>query len=345
MQLAEVPRAISSTLSSSAAIHLNGYASPVAQYLPQLDERIFAQARAFDPLVMPYVEYALQSHGKGLRPTLALLCAQVTGGVTDAHLDLAVAVELIHLASLVHDDIIDGATQRRSQPTAVSKWGAELSVLLGDCLFAHALKICTNLPAEVNREISAAVVEVCSGEIMQTQRRFDLTLSLEDYTKIIGMKTGALFRVPCLLAAKLNEAAPAISLALENYGKNLGIAYQIYDDCLDLVGSEVSAGKTLGTDLERGKVTLPVLYLLNQAVGEDHERICAILLHGSIEEKEHLLQLIHDRGTLRQALDRIHYHLEICSVSLDQLPESPARESLREIPTAITDHVQKLTMG
>ena len=341
MQIAADPQDFLAT-KKGAVLNLNGYTAPISAYLSQLDERIFAQAKAFDPQVIPYVEYALKSHGKGLRPTLALLSALATGAVTDEHLDLAVSVELIHLATLVHDDIIDGASQRRGLPTAVERWGAEVSVLLGDCLFAHALKLCTNLPQDINREISEAVCQVCSGEIIQTQRRFDLTLSLEDYTHIIRLKTGALFRVPCELAARLNHVPALLAGSFRTYGENLGVAYQIYDDCLDLVGNEEASGKTLGTDLERGKVTLPVLYLLNQSNGADKAHISEVILNGTTEEKSELLVLVKERGMLKQALIRLQTHLQTCRESLGDLPGSPARDSLLEIPSVLESHVEEL---
>jgi octaprenyl-diphosphate synthase len=326
----------------SPRIDLNGYAAPVASYLEDLGNRITAQAREFDPEILPYVEYALQTHGKGLRPTLALLSAAATGGVRDEHLNLAVAIEMIHLATLVHDDIIDGASQRRGQATAVVKWGAEISVLLGDCLFAHALKTCTLLPAELNREISAAVVEVCTGEIMQTQRRFDLDLSLEDYFKIIRMKTGALFRIPCELSSRLNAAPPAVVQALRVFGETLGTAYQIYDDCLDLAGNEKSVGKTLGTDLERGKITLPVLYLLAESSEPERARYTDLLLNGTASEKAQLLPVLRQQGMLQKALETLRAQMSLCAAQLRFIPASPARDSLARIPEAIDTHVVEL---
>src|SRR6185295_1955890 len=166
--------------------------------LYSVEERIRQQARAFDPKVEGYVAYAIESHGKRLRPALALLAGGATGGICPSHFDLAVVVELIHAATLVHDDILDGAEKRRGQPTANAKWGNAISVLLGDCLFAHALKLSTSFQnGEVGRRIAHAASDVCSGEIIQTQRRFDLKLSVPDYYKIIEMKTAALFAAGC----------------------------------------------------------------------------------------------------------------------------------------------------
>ena len=231
--------------------------------LATVEERLRDQARSFDPAVEGYVAYVCGSGGKRLRPALSLLSAGATGKITGAHVDLAVILELIHIATLVHDDIMDGAELRRDQPTANAKWGNAITVLLGDCLFAHALRLSTHFSnSEISRRIADAAAEVCSGEIIQTQRRFDLKLSTGDYFHIIEMKTAALFSVACELGAALNEADRSVIGALKTFGTKLGVAYQIYDDILDLTGSEEETGKTLGTDLRKGKFTLPVLLML-----------------------------------------------------------------------------------
>ena len=180
-------------------------------HLYTVEERIKQQAREFDPAVEGYVSYACESRGKRLRPALAILSGAATGNICSSHFDLAVVVELIHAATLVHDDIMDGAEIRRGQPTANAKWGNAISVLLGDCLFAHALKLSTSFPnGEISRRIASAASDVCSGEIIQTQRRFDLKLSVADYYRIIEMKTAALFAAATELSAFINEAQPEI---------------------------------------------------------------------------------------------------------------------------------------
>ena len=166
----------------------------VKPHLEQVETRIAQQAAAFDPAIEGYVVYAVGSRGKRLRPMLALLAGGASGNIHSGHIDLAVIVELIHIATLVHDDIMDEAERRRSQPTVNARWGNSLSVLLGDCLFAHALTLSTNFenPA-VGRAIARTAATVCSGEMIQTQRRFDLKLEVEEYLRIVEMKTGSLF--------------------------------------------------------------------------------------------------------------------------------------------------------
>ena len=268
-----------------------------------VEERIRAQARAFDPAVEGYVAYTLETSGKRLRPALALLAGGATGDIGPSHFDLAVVVELIHAATLVHDDILDGADMRRGQPTASAKWGNALSVLLGDCLFAHALKLGSGFrSSEAMRRIAEAASEVCSGEIIQTQRRFDLKLSVPDYYRIIEMKTGALFAVATELGAFLNEATPSVIGAMRNFGLRFGTAFQIYDDVLDLAGDEAKAGKTLGSDLRKGKLTLPILHLLQRSEPAEREQICNVIVSGTDEQIAELVGRAVKSGAVRFAV-------------------------------------------
>lgn len=329
--------------SLSQKLDLRSQFGVVREDLDTIEERIKFQVQEFDPGIAGYVSYALESSGKRIRPALVLLAAHATGGPTPQHLDLAVVVELVHLATLVHDDIMDGATKRRGRPTAVAKWGAELSVLLGDCLFCHALKLSCGFPDPMlSRKIAEASNEVCSGEILQTQRRFDLTLSIPEYIKIISMKTGALFRVSTELSGALNERRPEEVTALRNYGDYLGIAYQIYDDCLDLVGTEGATGKTVGTDLAKGKLTLPLLHILAQANEAERERLHDIIVHGTEENRTELLAQVVERGGLKNAVRRIQSYLDQAVAALQVLPKSMYRDTLEGLPRAVADHVANI---
>ena len=329
--------------SLSQKLDLRRHLNSVQPDLDLIEERLRFQVQEFDPGISGYVSYALDSNGKRIRPALVLLAAHSSGKSTPQHLDLAVVVELIHLATLVHDDIMDGASQRRGKPTAFAKWGAELSVLLGDCLFCHAMKLSTDFPdPTILKKISEAANEVCSGEILQTQRRFDLKLSIPEYIKMISMKTGALFRISTELAAVLNGCRPDEVLAMRNYGDCLGIAYQIYDDCLDLVGTEGATGKTVGTDLAKGKLTLPLLHVLAQASPAEQERLHDIILHGTPENRIELLAMVVERGGLKNAVRRIQSYLDQAVASLQVLPKTSYRETLEGISRAVAEHVGTL---
>lgn len=297
-----------------------------------VEERIRQQAREFDPAVEGYVAYACESRGKRIRPALALLAGGATGDINSSHFDLAVVVELIHAATLVHDDIMDGAEIRRGQPTANAKWGNALSVLLGDCLFAHALKLSTSFPkSEISRRIAAAASDVCSGEIMQTQRRFDLKLSIPDYYRIIEMKTAALFAVATELGAFINEASPEVISAMKTFGLKLGTAYQIYDDCLDIAGNEDNVGKTLGTDLRKGKLTLPLLHLLQISSEEQRQQLSATILHGDDDAIEALRVSALRQGALEFSVTTACKILREASDQLNLLESNKYSDGLRGV--------------
>src|SRR3989441_6955918 len=177
---------------------------PVEPFLEAVARRLAEQVQTFDPEIASYAHYALTNQGKQLRPALVALSAGSVGQLNDNLITVAVIIEMVHLATLVHDDVMDAAVLRRQQPTLAANWGNQISVLLGDCLFAHALKLAASFPTpEVCRRVSEATNTVCSGEILQTQRRFDLELGLDHYLEIINMKTGALFAVSCELGAIL----------------------------------------------------------------------------------------------------------------------------------------------
>jgi octaprenyl-diphosphate synthase len=304
--------------------------------LYSVEERIRQQARAFDPAVEGYVAYAIESHGKRLRPALALLAGGATGNICTSHFDLAVVVELIHAATLVHDDILDGADKRRGQPTANAKWGNAISVLLGDCLFAHALKLSTSFPnGEISRRIAHAASDVCSGEIIQTQRRFDLKLSVPDYYKIIEMKTGALFAAACELGAFINEASPEVISALRTFGMRLGTAYQIYDDVVDLAGDEAKAGKTLGSDLRKGKLTLPILHLLQNADSAERHHLSEIILSGEEDAIFALAERAMATGAVKSAIATGRKMLREAQTQLEIVPDNKYRDALANLVSTL----------
>ena len=319
----------------------------VAQLVqPQLEEvekRIVQQAAAFDPDIEGYVAYAVGGRGKRLRPLLALLAGGATGKINSGHVDLAVIVELIHIATLVHDDIMDEAERRRGQPTLNARWGNSLSVLLGDCLFAHALNLSTNFQnAEISRAIARAAREICSGEMIQTQRRFDLKLGVEDYLRIVEKKTGSLFSAAAELAALISEADTNVIESFKNFGFQIGTAYQIYDDCLDLAGNENMTGKTLGTDLRKGKFTLPVLIFLGSASESERERCCRLVLEERIEEMTELLRIGATNGALNESIAAGSDLIREAQTVLDGTVTNPYADALFALGDALREMFDQL---
>ncbi|MBP84909.1 MAG: farnesyltranstransferase [Verrucomicrobiales bacterium] len=306
--------------------------SPFSFLRPELDRvetLIREQATKFDPAVEPYISYILNTSGKRIRPALTFLSGGATGELSDDHHKLAVILELIHVATLVHDDIIDGAEIRRQAPTANAKWGDGLSVLLGDCLFAHALMLSSQLGDKViSEKVASAANDVCSGEIIQTQRRFDLQLSKSDYFDIIQKKTAALFAAAMELGARLNQQPAGICEALHQFGLHIGTAYQIYDDCIDLVGDEKEFGKTLRTDLNKGKLTLPILNLLGSASERQREKLHRLLIQKEPLDVSTLASIADYAGSIEAAIDTGQELVTEARECLTVLDESDHKEAL-----------------
>ncbi|HEY6070597.1 MAG TPA: polyprenyl synthetase family protein [Chthoniobacterales bacterium] len=314
----------------------------VRRELDDVEARIISQASSFDPAVEGYVSYAIGGRGKRLRPLMALLSGGAVGSIKSEHVDLAVIVELIHVATLVHDDIVDEAEWRRAQPTLNARWGNSLSVLLGDWLFAHALNLSAKFEeVEVSRAIARAAREVCTGEIIQTQRRFDLHLGIEDYLRIIEMKTGSLFAVAADLGAMLANAEPAAQNALKIFGQKIGTAYQIYDDCIDIAGTERLTGKTLGSDLRKGKLTLPVLMLLGGRNGADKEHLSQLILDARFEEIGRLLNSSHANGALSASIDAGQSLIADAQAQIESLPSNAYTNALVGLGDAFREMLEQ----
>src|SRR5882724_4733247 len=247
---------------------------PIEPFLQSVSDRLTKQVTTFEPDLASYAEYALNGNGKHLRPALVAFIVNAVGKAGDAHITVAVIIEMVHLATLVHDDVMDEAEIRRGRLTLAANWGNEIAVLFGDCLFAQALKLAASFPTpEICRAVAMATNTVCSGEILQTQHRRDFQFTREKYFKVLEMKTAELFALSCELSACLSGIAPEIRHALRQFGLAFGTAYQVYDDCVDLFGSETAAGKSLGTDIAKGKLTLPVLVVWERADARDRARI------------------------------------------------------------------------
>ena len=302
---------------------------PVEPFLAQVSDRLAEQVQTFDPEIASYAQYALTNQGKQLRPALVALSAGTVGDATDSLVTAAVIIEMVHLATLVHDDVMDEAVLRRQRPTLAANWGNQLPVLLGDCLFAHALKLAAGFPTpEVCRAVSSATKTVCSGEILQTNRQRHFEFSRAEYFRVLEMKTAELFALSCDLGAWLTGATPAERNALRRFGLALGTAYQVYDDCLDLFGSEAIVGKSLGTDLANGKLTLPVLVALERASARERAKLQELIQRWNGEHFARVLELINNYDALDESRRIIRQFLDSARQNLAALPESPSRSAL-----------------
>lgn len=243
-----------------------GVFAMLSPQMGELDALLRKQIAAFEPEIRAMADYCIDTSGKRIRPALVFLSGWRGPEVISPDLvRVAAVVELVHLATLVHDDIMDSAELRRNRRTASRAYGPSAAVLLGDALFAHAVNLSTQFPTtEICAAVSESMRRVCAGEIVQTLRRGSTDITAADYQRIIDLKTAELFRVSCFLGARLGGFDSGYVDAAARFGRHLGIAYQIYDDLADYFGEEKRIGKTLGTDLASGKLTLPLLALMDR---------------------------------------------------------------------------------
>jgi octaprenyl-diphosphate synthase len=239
--------------------------------------------------------YLAASRGKRLRPTLLLLLSKLLGYDGDKDTKYAAIYEFIHTATLIHDDIVDQALLRRGRASLTSRWGSELAVLMGDRVFIMAMNLAVQEGwSPILPLISQTTLKLIEGELIQSHRKWDLTLSREDNLEIIMDKTAHLFAACALTPAHLVDAPKPVCEAAEAFGLNLGIAFQMIDDCLDFVSDEATLGKPAGNDLKEGKLTLPLLLLLERGTAEDRAFIEAVVAAHRF-----------DPDTLREVADRV----------------------------------------
>ena len=318
----------------------------VNPFLQAVDQRLIQQANDFDPQIVPYAKSALNGGGKHLRPTLVALAGDAVGKAGDDHITAAVIIEMVHLATLVHDDVMDEAEIRRGQLTIAANWGNEIAVLFGDCLFAQALKLASGFPTmDVCRAVATATNTVCTGEILQTQHRRKFEESWRNYFRVIEMKTAELFTLSCDLAAFLGDAKPEQRLALRQFGAAFGTAYQVYDDCVDLFGSETAAGKSLGTDLAKGKLTWPVLLAWERADAVGRARLENLIQNWRPEHLAAVNEFMARYETLEPSLAVIAKYLELARRALKTLPESGGRAGLFGLAEFLTQQTAVLRVG
>jgi octaprenyl-diphosphate synthase len=314
----------------------------VRKEIKQVEKQISEQVKAFDAEIEPYIDYICNTSGKRIRPALAILAGGALGKISDDNLKIGVIFELIHMATLVHDDIIDEADTRRKTPTPNAKWGNGMAVLLGDALFSHSLLLATEFgDIDICRKVGTASREVCQGEVIQTQRRFDLSLTKEEYFRIIAMKTGALFAASAGISASLSGANSETEQKVYDYGLKLGTAFQIYDDCLDLVGTEDTVGKTLRTDLEKGKLTLPLLLLLETAPAKARKQLQQDIKDNKPLDFEALVGKDAYQNAVESSLDTAVTMLNEARDNLTCLADNDYTTGLLEITRYLEDLINK----
>ncbi|HET7701435.1 MAG TPA: polyprenyl synthetase family protein [Candidatus Limnocylindria bacterium] len=316
--------------------------APVDAELRELERRLVDVGRGGHPTFQAAVRHLFSSPGKLLRPTLVFLSARFgTRPDREVVLNLAQSLELVHTASLVHDDIVDRATVRRNVATVNAKWGDDAALIVGDYLFAKAYALAAVLPKpEVIAIVAQTVFALCDGELNEVTMERRLP-NEETYLERIELKTASLYAACCQGAALLTEADPEHVAALGAFGTNLGLAFQITDDILDVAGDDADFGKTVGRDLAEGMPTLPMIYAVADADGNGADLARRIVATDKSEaEVRDLLRVIRAGRGVERARERALGFHDAASKALAALPALPEREALREVADFVVSRVR-----
>jgi octaprenyl-diphosphate synthase len=312
--------------------------SPIAWDLEQVEEVLARTLESRYARVAAVINHVSHYRGKRLRPALLLLVARACGRLTHEHHVLGAVVEMIHTATLVHDDVLDSASVRRHVPTVNAKWDNQTSVLLGDYLFTHAFHLSATLgDARACKIIGEATNRVCEGELCQGLEQGNLGLGEENYFDMIDGKTAELIACCCRLGALFSGADDGVVERLTSYGRQLGLAFQIADDLLDLEGDEGATGKSLGTDLDQLKLTLPFIHLLDQATEAGKLRLRHLMASPGNHKREKLIPHLVESGSLDYARRRAEHCAGQALAELNCLPPSPCRSLLEMLTRRVVD--------
>jgi octaprenyl-diphosphate synthase len=300
---------------------------PVAQDIQKVEGILEEIVRAPTREIRPMLEHVQEYRGKRLRPAFTVLAGRCFGEIGLPHHQLGAIVELIHTATLVHDDVLDKADRRRGLPTLNEQWGNHAAVLLGDFLFATAFGLSASLENRLaSRYLAWIAGIVCQGEMLQVLSSGNLDLDEQTYFDLIEKKTAYLFAASARVGAEYVGAPREAVDGLSDYGMRIGTAFQIIDDCLDLDGDEAKVGKTLGTDARQGKVTLPLIHYLRTAPEESSREVRDWLATAAADERRaEIRDRLVDQGSLAYARDRAKALAGDALASLRSVPVGPYR--------------------
>jgi len=286
------------------------------------------------PLIRKVGEYVLSSGGKRIRPALLLLAAKLCGYSGSRHVPLASVIEFIHTATLLHDDVVDNANLRRGIASANTLWGNEASVLVGDFLFSKSFSLMVaDGDLNVLRVLSNATTIIAEGEVLQLICTSDMEITEERYIEVVRCKTAILLSAACQAGAILGAASPEREQALSDFGMNLGIAFQLMDDTLDYVANEEQFGKSIGHDLEEGKITLPLIHTLKQCTPSERDSIDTIVNKEALEDDDFqtAFQLVNRYGGIDYTVAQARAYIQAANDALHVFPDSPEKTALMEL--------------
>ena len=313
----------------------NGLFGIIAAELQAVEERLQEPVEESGHLLSVVAGYSLAAGGKRIRPALLLLAARTCGADQQDRLaTLASVVEIMHAASLIHDDIVDHSEMRRGRPSAKARWGSDVSVLVGDFLYSRAIQtVVADGDIRILRALADAIVAMTQGEVLQLEFLHDLKISEADYLQIVTNKTAALMSAACRVGALAAEAPPALVEALAAFGLNLGVGFQLVDDALDYCAREERLGKPVGSDFREGKITYPVIHLMRTACVEDRailERLPSRVSGGDADLAP-LHALVERYKAVPATMRVVDDYLNRARRDLRAVPDSPACRALHRL--------------
>lgn len=283
-------------------------------------------------LIRQIAEYIITGGGKRLRPALVFLAAGATGYRGAHHVELAAVIEFIHTATLLHDDVVDESELRRGRKTANAEFGNAASVLVGDFLYSRAFQMMVRVGSmRVMEVLSDATNAIAEGEVLQLLNAHNFAISEADYLEVIRRKTAKLFEAAAQLGAILGEAGGGLEQGLARYGMHLGTAFQLIDDALDYSGDATHTGKNLGDDLNEGKPTLPLIYVMRRGSRKQAELVRLAIKEGGREAFKAVLEAVQSTGALEYVRDVAKNEAQYARQSIAALPNSNYRDSLLEL--------------
>ncbi len=311
---------------------LESIRSLVQSDLEATDKFILTELSSDIPLINQLVEYILSCGGKRVRPILVLLAARALHHKGQQHIDLAAAIELIHTATLLHDDVVDSSVLRRGNKTANQIWGNEASVLVGDFLYSRAFQLIVKLKnLEIMDIFASSTNIIAEGEVLQLINCGNPDTSEQAYYDVIQRKTARLFAVASQIGTALCNYDSTQMAAMQHYGMSLGTAYQLVDDALDYSASAEEMGKNRGDDLAEGKPTLPLIHALRHGSKAEAKLIRNAIKTGSTKNLESILSIIESTGSIEYTANAAKQHARLATDSLIHLPESPYRQALHDL--------------
>jgi octaprenyl-diphosphate synthase len=304
----------------------------VAADLQEVDRVIRRRLASDVVLVNQVAEHIIGGGGKRLRPLVVVVAARACGYQGMRHAEAAAVIELIHTATLLHDDVVDASSLRRGQETANAVWGNQASVLVGDYLYSRAFEMMVELgKMAIMDTMASATNKIAEGEVLQLMNAHDPETTEQRYFDVIYRKTAKLFEAGCGVAAILSDAQPAVREQLLAYGRHLGTAFQLIDDVLDYRSNKEELGKNLGDDLAEGKPTLPLIYALQNGSAEQQTLIRSAIENGALEQLDAITIAIESTGGLEYTSRRARQEADSAIAALNSLPDSPHKRALHEL--------------